>query len=227
MYPHQMAENLRWAAEKHIRYQYAEAYPNFGEGPKCYLALKLLWNPDLDVDQTLNEWYELAVGSRAAIPLKAYFEHWEDFWTRRIVKSPWLTGEGHWMWFGDPAYLDDVREEDMILSRHLLEETFATAPPGKKKDRAGIILAAFEYYEASVYAYLGMVLHRPLKNVTPEKLIELNLRRYRFVAQYKMNPLLQHVMPFDKRGTLDFSLLNWQRPEILPMSTIPHQNETP
>ena len=88
-YPHLMAEYVRFAHENGVVAYYAEAYPmpKWIEGPKLYVFLRLLWNPYLDVDATLDEWYRVAVGDRAAPFLAKYYAFWEEFWTQRVPKT--------------------------------------------------------------------------------------------------------------------------------------------
>jgi len=47
---HEMADYLSYGCNNKVRYYYAEAYltEHWCEGPKLYLTLKLLWNPNLD-----------------------------------------------------------------------------------------------------------------------------------------------------------------------------------
>lgn len=80
---HLMSDYYRYARNHGVRAMYAEAYPNWGEGPKLYVSLKLQWNPDRDVDELLREWYVRAVGPDAAGDLADYYADWEDFWTLR------------------------------------------------------------------------------------------------------------------------------------------------
>ncbi|MBT3292502.1 MAG: hypothetical protein HN380_34695, partial [Victivallales bacterium] len=129
-------------------------YPNWGEGPKLYISLKLQWNPQADVDVLLKDWYEHCVGPEAAPHLAAYYAKWEDFWTRRILTSPWFTKGGQYLRFNHPGYLADVDlEQDIAVSRQLLEKTISLAKTAKQKARAQLLFQAFEYYEASAYAY--------------------------------------------------------------------------
>jgi len=152
---HQMADYYRYGHAHGVRALYAEAYPNWGEGPKLYVSLKLQWNPYLDVDQLLRDWYVRAVGKEAADDLAAYYAHWEDFWTRRILQSEWFTKGGQYLAFSNPAYLADVTEADISKSRALLEGVVQKAATARQKARAGLLLRAFEYYEASAVAYAG------------------------------------------------------------------------
>ncbi len=152
-YPHKMREYLSWGYEHGVRALYAEAYPNFGEGPKLYTYLALNWDPYLDVDALLDDWFERCCGPDAGPALKAYYEFWEDFWTRRILDSPWFTPGGQYLGFSRAEYLADVTAEEIAQCRAWLEEAVAKAQTDKQQARGELLLAAFEYYEASALAY--------------------------------------------------------------------------
>lgn len=152
---HHMAAYYRFGLAHGVRAMYAEAYPNWGEGPKLYVALKLLWDPDADVDALLDDWYVRAVGQDAANDLAKYYALWEDFWTRRILDSQWFTPGGQYLRFNNPSYLADVTDEDIKRSRQLLENAVRKAGTDSQKARAALLLRAFEYYEASAIAYSG------------------------------------------------------------------------
>lgn len=152
---HLMSDYYRYAREHGVRALYAEAYPNWGEGPKLHVSLKLQWDPDQDVDELLREWYVRAVGPDAADDLAAYYAHWENFWTRRILESEWFTKSGQYLRFYNPGYLADVTAEDISKSRRLLENVLQKAGTPKQKARAELLMLAFEYYEASAVAYAG------------------------------------------------------------------------
>ena len=153
MWPHLMGEYYRYGYKHGVRAAYAEAYPNWGEGPKLWVSLRLQWDPNQDVDALLKEWYERAVGPEAAEDLAAYYAIWEDFWTRRVLDSAWFTKGGQYLTFSSPAYLADVTDVDVSKSRTLLDRVVAKAKTEPQKARAGLLRRAFAYYEASALAY--------------------------------------------------------------------------
>jgi len=155
IYFHTMADYYRYGSMHGVKVMYAEAYPNWGEGPKLYVTLKLQWNPALDVDSLLRDWYEKAVGKEAAFYLAAYYKIWEKFWTQTILKSEWFTPTGQYLAFGDPDYLRMITDE-VAESRQLLESVVAKTRTLDQRTRANIMLRAFEYYEASAISYLGL-----------------------------------------------------------------------
>lgn len=153
VYFHQAGDSLRFAADHGVKAHYAEIYPNFGEGPKPYLHLRLWWNPNQDVDRLLAEWYERCVGPEAAPYLAKYYAIWERFWTRDIRSSPWFSKTGTWLPFTSPAYLGEVKPADLAESRRLLEACIAHCRTDRQKARAATLEKAFQYYEASALAY--------------------------------------------------------------------------
>ena len=146
IFSHLSADYLKYGFENGVRAYYGEIYNNWGEGPKQYLFLKLLWDPYIDVDATLREWYERAVGKAAAPELEAYYSHWEKFWAERMFQSEWYRSEGMWLNFYNPGYVDIITEEDMSLSRKWLEAAVAKAETPKQKNHAGLLLKAFDEY---------------------------------------------------------------------------------
>ncbi|MCG3149216.1 MAG: hypothetical protein PCFJNLEI_02676 [Verrucomicrobiae bacterium] len=155
VYFSQMADYYRFAHANGVKAMYAEAYPNWGEGPKFYIALKLQWDPRQDVNALLTDWYIRAVGKEAAVDLAAYYEHWTDFWTRRILDSDWFTKRGEYLPFKRDTYLRDVTPAELAESRTLLENVVRKAQTKKQKDRAQILLRAFDGYEAAALKFQG------------------------------------------------------------------------
>ncbi len=81
-YPHLIDESVKFYASfgDRVRGYYAEAYPNWGlDGPKLYIATRLLWDPKADVDELLNEFYNKFF-KKAKFPMKQYFEKLESIW---------------------------------------------------------------------------------------------------------------------------------------------------
>ena len=154
VYFHEMGEAYRFGHENNVSAIYAETYPNFTEGPKVYLFLKLTWDPYLDVDELLSDWCVRAVGAEAAEDLAQYYSLWEDYWTRRILKSKWFVDNRQYATFSNIGYTEFVTEEDIRTSRSLLESVVAKAKTGPQKKRAKILLRAFKFTEATIYAYM-------------------------------------------------------------------------
>lgn len=150
---HHSQKYLQYGQKHGLKAHYAEIYPNWGEGPKPYLFMKLWWNPNQNVDKLLEEWYDRCVGPAAAPDLAKYYAIWERFWTRDILKSKWFTPGGQYLSFSTPGYLADVKRADITESRRLLESAIAKCRTPQQRARAELLEKAFQYYEASVLSY--------------------------------------------------------------------------
>ena len=212
VYFHLMADNYRYARRTGVRAHYAEAYPNFGEGPKLYLSLKLQWNPDQDVDALLRDWYTACVGQAAADDLAAYYAIWEAFWTGPAVRTGWFTTRGEYLRFSAPTYLSAVKPEMIERSRALLESTVKKTKTEDQRTRAELLLRAFEYYEASAYAYVsrsgkgaGAILTETdaLAALSDTgRNIHMALKRRKLVRAFDEHPVLRHPLPPGRYGLL-------------------------
>jgi len=213
VYFRKTAEYLRYAHEHGVRAHYAEIYPNFGEGPKPYIYLKLWWNPEQDVDALLKEWYERCVGPEAASYLGKYYAIWERFWSKDILESKWFSVGGQYLSFSTPGYLADVNEEDILESRRLLETCIARCKTDKQRARAELLEKAFQYYEASALAYLAdKQVEVAAINTESEALETLNYaeknmrmaqkRRHLALNVYPKDPVLLNPLNIEKYAAL-------------------------
>lgn len=140
------AETLRLLAENQVRYYYAEfggAGNSFQEGPKAYLAMKLLWNPARDPEAILTDWYECAAGKKAAPWLRKYYEELERFWTEEVPRSQWFQENmgRTWMRFGDNRWMESIRPEMMRELDSLLVKALENTETELQRKRVEILLA--------------------------------------------------------------------------------------
>ncbi len=209
---HHMAEYYRFGHEEGVRALYAEAYPNWGEGPKLYISLKLQWDPTQDVDALLQDWYVRCVGEDAAPHLAAYYAHWEDFWTRRALDSAWFTERGQYLNFYSPAYLGDIDLDEIRKSRALLDAVLAKAKTVKQKARAALLIRAFEYYESTAYAYkLANPSHESIESSKQAIAVldsadecagHIEKRRRLALEEFPNDPVLRHPIPLTNNAQL-------------------------
>lgn len=208
IYTDQMSDNYKLAAVSDVTGHYAELYPNWGEGPKAWISSKLQWDANLDAEQLAEEWYELAVGSAAAPYLQAYYDYWEHFWTVRIQSSPFFRSPNQLR----ADYLDLVTEQDMALSRSLLENAILLAHTDKQRARANLLLTAFEYYEASVLSY-PLTVEAPATETEALAMLEqasssfttrllMGEKRFELLEQFKTHPVLVHLSSPLSKSTL-------------------------
>lgn len=166
VYFHERARYLRYGYQHNVRHYYAEAYPSddWHEGPKLYLTLKLLWNPNRKVDDILDDWYVCAVGPEAAPYLKQYFARWEEFWTKRAPTTGWFKRNGNrqYLDFHSSAYLDALTMDDFNRCDEALKQAVATAPAGIQRQRAQYFLDGFDRRREEMRSQIRM---RNPKNV--------------------------------------------------------------
>ncbi len=244
---HHMGEYYRFGHTNGVRAMYAEAYPNFGEGPKLYVALKLMWNPEQDVEALLRDWYVRAVGPDAADDLAAYYAHWEDFWTRRILDSKWFSERGQYLAFYSAGYLADVTDEDVAKSRQWMENVVAKARTDRQRARAELLMLAWKYYEASAVAYSADRLTRELVIKTDADavaalaraercLVAADYRTELLMNEFPKHPALQHGLSFDQLPRLQgdggstalvWRLFDWVNRSETVRETLTRMTESP
>jgi len=172
VYCHLMADYLRYAKRNGVRAYYAEAYPPetpaWSEGPKLYVTSRLLWDPDLDVDALLHDWYVSFAGKDAAEALARYFTHWEQFWTQRVLSTPWFGDTSspdyrprQYLDFKSTGYFDAVTPRDLGLCRQMLGEALAKTRSAPQRARVQLLLNAFGASESA------MLFHRLAKDNRP------------------------------------------------------------
>ena len=233
VYPHLMGEYYRFAHQNGVRGLTAEAYPNFGEGPKLYVSLRLQWDPNQDVDGLLDEWYELAVGGQATPYVKRYYEHWEDFWTRRIRECNWWSQGRQYLRFNSPTYLEEVTLEEIAQCRDWLETAVAKAGSERQRARATLLLRAFEYHEASAIAYPRSVPAPALATEADaqqylaqaiERLASAQKRRDLSARAFRNHPFLHHCMDIDRYETI--SGKDWGAQDLWQLFDWLHRSKT-
>lgn len=186
-YPHIMAEYLKWGNANKVKHFYGEIYPNWGEGPKYWLLTKLLWNPNQNVDNLLNEWYEKCVGKDAATYLRQYYTIWENYWSKKLIKTPWFAINSTFLPFNNVDYLKLVDEKMIRDSETLLENVCAKAKGNKEKQRAQAIYDMWSLYKLGLQLYSS----GKFSNLKDFKKSEEFLK---VLQQLKENPLHRHTV---------------------------------
>jgi len=170
VYFHHLANTLKYLYKNNLRFYHTELYPSqyWKNVPQAYLQWKILWNPNVNTDEVLNEWFELAVGSKAAPFLAEYFSFWEDFWTNRVIKTDWFQRGAKtrpYLERKELGYLKVLNENDLIKCESLLLKTYDLAETQKQKERAKFFLDYFvkaknEYILPYIF-YAKMMQHKP------------------------------------------------------------------
>ncbi len=149
IYNHLMAEYLAYGRDHGVKHYYAEAYPStqyWTEGPKLYVLAKLLWDPDLDVDELVDDWCMAAVGEAAAPHLEEYYSFWEDYWQERAVDSYWFTGNSaEYLYWAEYSYMNYLTVDDLELLDGLMAKVDKETRGGDHEARADFITAGWEW----------------------------------------------------------------------------------
>ena len=152
---HHVANQLREGYKMRVRHAFIQHSPLglgdnhneqiWAEGPMAYMTYKLLWNPFQDENKILDDWYQTAVGPKAAPYLRSYFERLEKFWTKDMPRSDWfkrcartyLVGTWHdYLFELEPKFFEKCAKDlDMVCK---------LAPEGDCKKRAEYFRAGFQ-----------------------------------------------------------------------------------
>lgn len=108
------------------------------QGLNFYVAAKLAWNPDLDVDQLLDDYFTRFYGTAAA-PMRRYWQRWED---AMVATAAFGHGGYAWLRMFTPEL---VSECDRILQE---AEGLAAKDREKVRERVAFARAGFRFTEA-------------------------------------------------------------------------------
>jgi hypothetical protein len=210
VYFHKMVESFRFARDNNVSAMYGEAYPNFGEGPKLYLALKMQWDVDADPDELLNDWYVRCVGQKSASHLKQYFDMWENIWATQIPNGSWWRDSRHYVSFNNLQYLDSITAEDIAKAEELMQKTVALAETGPQKKRAAALAKTFEYYKITWQLYnedkqgsSGLKAKTSAQAIEfidkgVDVMIRAQARRKMVLEEFSKNPILVQPISIDR-----------------------------
>ena len=108
------------------------------QGMNFYVGAKLAWNPRLDVDLLLSEYYQRFYG-RAAAPMQRYWERWEQ---AMIATAAGGDGSYQWLRMFTPELVAEC-------ARHLADaESAAVSDTEKVKARVAFARSGFRFTEA-------------------------------------------------------------------------------
>lgn len=150
------ARYLRHAAGHGVSHVFADGRQNFGgEAAKSWIYLKLLWDPQRDPDQLLDDWCTAAGGPEAGPYLKQYVQVFETAWSEQVPRTGWFDEAAHSAYFtlSHSAYLDGITDDDARRAREALENALAHASTDTQRARVEAILRAFSYHEATIHSY--------------------------------------------------------------------------
>jgi len=162
LYLREMQDMLKFGHEHGAVVAFNErSYTTATEGPKMYVYYKLVENPDLDLEETIQDWCRAAVGDAAAPYLRQYYAFWEDFWREKAIHTPWWKSSKNNIYLSLPpfgTYMLALEPGDMTKCRTLMEKVVELASAegtAAQKQRAEFLFGIFEWYEANAIASSG------------------------------------------------------------------------
>lgn len=197
-----MAQTYAYGAQHDVAAITTELYPNWGEGPKPWIQLKLMWNPALNASSLMDEWCHRAVGPLAAPYLRQYYDLWEHFWTQIVPTSPWFDKYRNGVYFGfnDASYLELLPSGIIAQCQSILGSINPASLTGPQAARFNVIKSAFQYYEESALSWPRPV-PPPTSQTAALSMIEtvqsnwtLATHRLSLVDGFQSNSLLYHPL---------------------------------
>lgn len=119
-----LGENLKWRYKNNVRFLTGEYYPDgkWADSINIYVAMKVMWDINADVDDIIDDYCKAAVGEKAAPYLKKYFAYNEKIWTSRdIMKAPCFVKETTFQGGGN-SYLEYFPEDYVDQCEKLLKK---------------------------------------------------------------------------------------------------------
>lgn len=150
---------IRWGAKNNVKYYYAEAHPSpdWQEGPMLRILLKLLWNPDEDVNAILNDWCTAAVGKKAGVHLENYYKLCSEYWEKEVPQTDFFKvyeKSGQYLGTGNPGYMVRLTDKMLNAMQYELEQSVKLAEPWGKK-RANMYLSGFQSRLPQIKSFLA------------------------------------------------------------------------
>ena len=173
---HLTAESLRFEYACGVRAFTAEAYPHWAlDGPKLWVAARLLWDPALSTDALLAEYYHTLFGE-AAFDMQEFYALCEKAWTTQPGPARWIK------YYQDPAQAALFPPKTRERLRALLRKAASDARDPLAARRVSFISTAFEASDA----FCGFCEARiALSNSpTPALLGDYLGKRTRFISAY-------------------------------------------
>lgn len=163
----QFANNCRFAADHHVVHHFAETWPDWGGGPQLWMTTRLLWDPDNEPAELLDEWCRRVAGRSGAADLVAYYRGWERFWRDRALASTWfeawrnLPVRSDYLRFDDPRYLDSVDDRAIREAGRRISGAWSHVRTPPQRRRMSQIRGRWRYYAATRAYYLRTVRSAP------------------------------------------------------------------
>jgi len=153
LYLHDLSAGLKKLHALRCQGFYAEAYPNWGlDGPKLWVLEKLLWNPNQDVDQLIDEWCRGLFGDTAPM-MRRYFDFLEKKWREQ---KPSDENRGGYRLYDLPNTGKQLTE---VFPPKACDEAFALLEAAEKTTKDEEVRQRIRFFK-SAFALTRFVSHR-------------------------------------------------------------------
>ena len=207
-YPKQIAESIKFAYKTGVRGFYAEAYPNWGlDGPKLYLASRLMWHTSLNPKMLLDEYYDKFFGE-ATPYMRKYFERAEQIYISQKGPGKWL--KDRWDY---TIQLELFNESEIAAMRAYLDAAIESTDDPTIKKRIALVQDSFKYTELNSKMYqLSKELNskqNATTNLKKTDKINVSLSEYKrleFDREKLFNDLIERGAIFSQSSLIDFKV---------------------
>lgn len=130
-----LGNNLKWRYQNNVRFLTGEYYPDgkWTDSINIYVAMKVLWDINANIDTLIDDYCIAAVGAKAAPYLKKYFEYNEKIWTSpKMLKASDFAKETTYFSVGN-GYLSRFPDDYVDRCEELLKKVLELS---NSKERA-------------------------------------------------------------------------------------------
>lgn len=140
-----LQRNIQFFRDANVKCYWVMAYPLWAfDGPKMYLYSHLLWNPDLDIEKTLDHYCEAAFGGAGAA-MSRFYKRWASVRDKDLqpqgVSPTWSYAEYRY----PHQQFSRCTAEDYRYASACLDEARRLADSPKARRRLAMVEAFFDY----------------------------------------------------------------------------------
>jgi hypothetical protein len=204
-----VAERIPYLQRSGIAGYYAEGHPHPAHlGPALYLTAKLAWNPALNADTTMDDWYRVMF-RESAPQMKRFYVTLDSAWTHADRQGFWFAGSNR-MWEEFAAYPPLYRE----VAWHHLEAALRAASDDVTRRRVEYIRDGHEpaYRVARAFEWAHALTEESSEEDVLRVLTEFDAFMASYFANIESNPAYADVY---YRGYRFHERTKWIKLDIL------------
>lgn len=149
-YPHLIAEDIKHSQRVGLEGFHSEAFPLWPQfGPQIYVAARMLYNPDLNCDALLQDYFRDLYGP-AAPEMAALYQTFEDAWMSYKRPGKWFEGIGSMS-----EQISMYRPEHLTAVRRHLRQARQLANTEPVRQRIEYVAQGLEYPLNAIEGWLA------------------------------------------------------------------------